>query len=1096
MSILSDLASMINWANEKSGQYLFLSSDIPEMAEAVPIPEPPGLPLIGNLGEFTSTPLQDIKRLADTYGEIFRLHLGTRPVVFCSSNALVNELCDEKRFHKTLQSALRVVREGVHDGLFTAHDDEPNWGKAHRVLIPAFGPLSIRGMFDEMHDIATQLCMKLARHGSHSAINASDDFTRLALDTLALCAMEFRFNSYYTEEMHPFIKAMGDFLVEAGRRNKRPTFAPNFLYRAANEKFFNDIAIMRKTADEVVANRKNNPSDRKDLLNAMLKGVDPTTREKLSDDNITDQLITFLIAGHETTSGLLSFTFYYLLKNPSTYQKVQQEVDQVIGREKIKVEHLTKLPYMASVLRESLRLSSGIPGFSVEAYEDTLLAGKFLVRKGEPITALLTKAHVDPAVFGEDATEFKPERMSDENFERLNKEFPNCWKPFGNGKRACIGRPFAWQEALLCIAILFQNFNFTMADPSYNLEIQETMTIKPKGFYMRASLRHEMTPTELEQALAGKTGETKHHDAVAKDTKASVNSNEGKPLAVFYGSNSGTCEALAQRVAADASRHGFRATTVAPLDDANQNIPKDCPVVIITASYEGQPPSNAALFVAWIESLKGKEMENVSYTVFGCGHHDWVQTFQRIPKLVDSTLAKLGGNRILPIATTDAADRDMFSDFEAWEDNSLWPALQDKYGTEESADATDDALSVDISVPRKTTLRQDVEEALVLSTKTLTDAGSVKKHIEIQLPTGMTYRAGDYLAVLPFNPKSTVSRVFKRFQLSWDAMLNIHSDRPTSLPTEITLSAADLLGAYVELSQPATKRNLHTLVEAAQDEETAVQLRKLAGDDYQDSIFSKRVSILDLLERFPAISLPFGSFLGMLPPMRVRQYSISSSPLADATKLTLTYSVLEQPALSGQGSYHGVASNFLSSLTAGERLHVAVRPSQAFHLPSDAENIPLICISAGSGLAPFRGFVQERAAMIAAGRKIAPALLFFGCRSPNQDDLYAEEFARWEKLGAIDVRRAYSRSPDNSKDCKYVQHRLSHDREDVVKLWKAGANIYVCGSRDVGTAVEEVFLDMVQEASKQKTGIDMTVEKAKEWFDKKRNERYLTDVFD
>lgn len=204
-------------------------------------------------------------------------------------------------------------------------------------------------MFDEMHDIATQLCMKFARHGSQTPFNASDDFTRLALDTLALCAMDFRFNSYYHEEMHPFITAMGDFLSEAGRRNKRPGFAPNFLYRAANEKYFNDIAIMRKTADEVVANRKKNPSDRKDLLNAMLNGVDPTTGEKLSDDNITDQLITFLIAGHETTSGLLSFAFYYLLKNPSTYQKVQQEVDQVIGREPIKVEHVTKLPYVASV---------------------------------------------------------------------------------------------------------------------------------------------------------------------------------------------------------------------------------------------------------------------------------------------------------------------------------------------------------------------------------------------------------------------------------------------------------------------------------------------------------------------------------------------------------------------------------------------------------------------------------------------------------------------------------------------------------------------------------------------------------------------------
>ncbi|KAK2595921.1 hypothetical protein QQS21_006516 [Conoideocrella luteorostrata] len=1065
------------------------------MAEAVPVPEPPGYPLIGNLAEFSTSPLQDVIRLADTYGEIFRLHLGSRPVVFVNTNELINEVCDEKRFHKTLQSALRIVREGVHDGLFTAHDDEPNWGKAHRVLIPAFGPFSIRGMFDEMHDISTQLCMKFARHGSQTSINASEDFTRLALDTLALCAMDYRFNSYYHEEMHPFIEAMGDFLSEAGRRNKRPAFAPNFLYRAANEKYWKDIAIMRKTADEVVTNRKKNPSDRKDLLNAMLNGVDPTTGEKLSDDNIADQLITFLIAGHETTSGLLSFAFYYLLKNPSTYRKLQQEVDQVIGRTAIKVEHLTKLPYLASVLRETLRLSSGIPGFSVEAYEDTVLAGKYLVRKGEPITALLAKAHLDPVVFGDDALEFKPDRMSDKNFERLSKEFPNCWKPFGNGKRACIGRPFAWQEALLCVAMLIQNFNFTMADPSYNLEIQETMTIKPKGFYMRASLRHEMNPTELEQAIAGKAEDSKHQVATANDAKAAGDSTKGKPLAVFYGSNSGTCEALAQRVAVDAPRHGFSATTLAPLDDASHNVPKDRPVVIITASYEGQPPSNAAIFVDWMENLKGKEMDGVSYAVFGCGHHDWVQTFHRIPKLVDAKLQQLGGDRLLPLATTDAAHRDMFSDFETWEDESLWPALQRKYGAEDIADASGFGLDVDISFPRKTTLRQDVEEAIVLSTQTLTESGSVKKHIEVQLPTGMTYRAGDYLAVLPFNPKLTVSRVFKRFQLSWDAMLKISSDRPTSLPTDAPLSAADVLGAYVELSQPATKRNMQTLADATQDRDIVEQLQKLAGHDYVEMVSAKRVSILDLLERFPAISLPFGAFLGMLPPMRVRQYSISSSPLADSSKLTLTYSVLEQPALSGQGSHFGVASNFLSSLTAGERVHVAVRPSQAFHLPTDAENTPLICIAAGSGLAPFRGFIQERAAMVAAGRKLAPALLFFGCRSPDQDDLYAEELARWEKLGAVDVRRAYSRSPSDSEGCKYVQHRLSHDREDITRLWDRGAKIYLCGSKNVGTAVEAVFLDMVKEAGKQKRG-ETTTEAAKEWLDKQKNERYLTDVFD
>lgn len=266
-----------------------------------------------------------------------------------SSRELIHDACDEKRFKKTIRSPLWQVRNAVHDGLFTADAElEPNWGVAHRILVPAFGPLSIRSMFDEMYDIASQMALKFARH-SDDRINASDDFTRLALDTLALCAMDYRFNSYYHEELHPFVSAMGDFLVEAGSRNARPSFAPKWFYRAADEKFEKDIKTMRDVADQVVASRKKNPSDRKDLLAAMLDGKDPQTGLKLTDESIADQLITFLIAGHETTSGTLAFAFYQLLKHPAEYRKVQEEVDRVVGRDRITIEHISKFTYIQAV---------------------------------------------------------------------------------------------------------------------------------------------------------------------------------------------------------------------------------------------------------------------------------------------------------------------------------------------------------------------------------------------------------------------------------------------------------------------------------------------------------------------------------------------------------------------------------------------------------------------------------------------------------------------------------------------------------------------------------------------------------------------------
>lgn len=271
-------------------------------------------------------------------------------------------------------------------------------------------------------------------------------------------------------------------------------------------------------------------------------------------------------------------------------------------------------------MRETLRLSAPIPIFAVQALDDQVVGGKYLIKKNEIVALLLSKSHLDPAVFGDTANDFEPERMLDENFDRLTKEFPNCWKPFGNGMRACIGRPFAWQEALLVMAILLQNFNFMMDDPNYTLQIKQTLTIKPKNFFMRAILRDGLTATTLEQRLAGRSGPVPGvSGGDVRPGAVSKAKARGKPMSIFYGSNTGTCESLAQRLASDAVAHGFSATVVDPLDTANQKIPTDQPVVIITASYEGQPPDNAALFISWLQSLKGKEMENVSYAVFGCG---------------------------------------------------------------------------------------------------------------------------------------------------------------------------------------------------------------------------------------------------------------------------------------------------------------------------------------------------------------------------------------------------------------------------------------------------------------------------------------------
>lgn len=197
---------------------------------------------------------------------------------------------------KSVAGPLEQVRNGLKDGLFTAYLGERNWEIAHRTLVPAFGPLGIKDMFEEMYDIASQLVSKWARQGPDVPIDVTDDFTRLTLDSIALCAMGKRFNSFYKQQMHPFVGAMVGFLTESGRRHNR-TRLERMLNSAPERQYQADIALMRSVAAEVVTDRRANPVDKKDLLNAMLFGKDLKTGQGLTDDSIMNNMLTFLVAG-------------------------------------------------------------------------------------------------------------------------------------------------------------------------------------------------------------------------------------------------------------------------------------------------------------------------------------------------------------------------------------------------------------------------------------------------------------------------------------------------------------------------------------------------------------------------------------------------------------------------------------------------------------------------------------------------------------------------------------------------------------------------------------------------------------------------------
>jgi cytochrome P450/NADPH-cytochrome P450 reductase len=276
---------------------------------------------------------------------------------------------------------------------------------------------------------------------------------------------------------------------------------------------------------------------------------------------------------------------------------------------------------------------------------------------------------------------------------------------------------------------------------------------------------------------------------------------------------------------------------------------------------------------------------------------------------------------------------------------------------------------------------------------------------------------------LPTNPAKDVHRVMAHFGVSSEQEVTISSSSATSLPLGKPITLFSIFSGYVEVSQPASSRDLRALLELVEvGSKSAEYLKDLAGS-YAEKVVAQRLSVLDILETHPDIRLPLGSFLEMLPSMRIRQYSISSSDVWNPQRATLTVSVLNVPAAPGRKEeFLGVASNYLATLRKGDKVTLSVRTSSAAFQPPSDPKIPLVAFCAGTGLAPMRAFIQERAVQKASGREIGKTLLFFGCRSPNEDYLYSNtDLDGWVKDGVVEVRPAFSRAPDECGGFKYVQ---------------------------------------------------------------------------
>lgn len=1044
----------------------------------VKIPQPPARLIIGNLPDLRrkATLIESLLELAREYGPLFQLQVPTGRIVFATGPDEVAELCDETRFDKALGMGLLQVRKAIGDGLFTAYSWEPNWQKAHRILMPPFSQPSMKAYVPAMVEIATQLMQHLDSR-LDTAVDVAAEMTKLTLDTIALCGFSYRFDSFKEERTHPFIEAMVTVLGERQTSAALPPAISRLMLRARLRTEHAE-KVMAETVDRIIRERRaSGPvAEREDLLQHMLTGVDKKTGEGLPDSNIRSQCITFLVAGHETTSGLLSFAIYYLVKNPQVLARACQEVDQVLGPDRSitpDYDQIHALSYIEQVLKETLRIWPTAPAFTRGPLEDTLISGKYLIPKGQPVTVVIPAIHRAPSVWGDDPERFDPERFTPE---AEAARPPNTYLPFGTGARACIGRQFALQEAKLVLGMLLHRFKL-VDHTNYQLRVKQTLTIKPADFHIRLERRPIQAPTPLPAAAAA-----------------------GPWLHILHGSNLGACEAMAHELAREAVERGYQ-VACSPLDDAAEALSPEGATVIVCSSYNGAPPDNAALFCQWLEKAAPDSLQGIRFALFGAGNREWANTYQKVPRRIDERLQALGAQPLQSRGEGDARS-DMDGDFRIWA-ASLWESLATTFQLQPSAPAPVGArpplYSVDILEEDHPNPFAEIYSAVpmvVVENRELQNdklSGRSTRHLELALPEGWNYAPGDHLGVIPENSSQLVSRAAHCFGLTPQTRIRLHiqGQGRGSLPTDRILSVQTLLTHYVELQEVATRWHVETLARYA---DSPNDKRRLAAwlsdaDLYQREVRERSASLLDLLQELPSVKLPFGHFLELVSPLRARYYSISSAPLACGRLLSITVGVVSSPARSGHGEFRGACSNYLAKTPRGQSVYAFLQDTHGeFRLPS-SPSTPILMIGAGTGLAPYRGFLQERAGLKQAGQTVGRALLCFGCRHPEQDYLYRAELEDFQKQGVVEILTAFSRLQDSPK--VYVQDRLREHGQHIWQMLEDGATIYVCGdAAGMSAGVRRALADIVCQHGQ------LSESQAQALLDKLAAEnRYLLDVW-
>src|SRR6478609_7141645 len=426
----------------------------------------------------------------------------------------------------------------------------------------------------------------------------------------------------------------------------------------------------------------------------------------------------------------------------------------------------------------------------------------------------------------------------------------------------------------------------------------------------------------------------------------------GEPLVILFGSQTGSAEGLAKKLAKESESRGFSPKLFALNDYEQANLPAASKAVIISSTWgDGEPPDNAVNFWNWIKADSAPRLESLNFAVLGLGDKNY-SDFCGASKKFDERLAALGAKRLAPRGECDV---DYEGPAKSWIDG-LWDNLGSAASTNGAAPgATNGAVNGKSVEEKKGYGKSNPFPAKLLKNVLLNKPGSGKevRHYEIALNgSGLTYEAGDALGVVPVNCSELVDDVV--------AALKAKPDENVKFGDNI-MSLREALTHYFDVNKPSQEL-LAAVAKAAPQSELAALLVPEKRDDLKKWLWGRHV--IDLLELLPA-PMPVAEFIPLLKRLAPRLYSISSSPKAHPGEVHLTVGTVRYESLGRRRL--GVCSTFLADrVDAAAPVGVFVHGNPSFRPP--APDVPLIMVGPGTGIAPFRAFLQERRAVGASGR--------------------------------------------------------------------------------------------------------------------------------